>query len=53
MCGEYEQALDLISLGKIQIAPIVSAIAPLEEGESWFKRLYNHEKGLMKVILKP
>jgi L-iditol 2-dehydrogenase len=53
ICGEYEQALELISLGKIATAPIISAVAPLEEGENWFKRLYHHEKGLMKVILKP
>jgi L-iditol 2-dehydrogenase len=53
ICGEYEPALDLISRGQIKIDPMVSAVAPLEEGPKWFSRLYNHEKGLMKVILKP
>ena len=53
ICGEYEQVLDLINRGLIEIDPLTSAIAPLDEGAEWFNRLYNHEKGLMKVILKP
>ncbi|HDR51708.1 MAG TPA: galactitol-1-phosphate 5-dehydrogenase [Mariniphaga anaerophila] len=53
ICGEYEQVLDLISKGKIQIDPLLSTVAPLEDGAAWFNRLYNREKGLMKVILKP
>lgn len=53
ICGEYEPALGLISSGQIEMDALTSAIAPLEEGADWFNRLYNHEKGLMKVILKP
>jgi len=53
ICGEYEQALDMIGRGAIRIDPMISAVAPLSEGPQWFKRLYNREKGLMKVILKP
>ncbi len=53
ICGEYEPVLDLINRGLIEIDPLISAIAPLDEGAEWFNRLYNHEKGLMKVILKP
>jgi L-iditol 2-dehydrogenase len=53
ICGEYEPVLDIISSGKIKIDPLISAVAPLEEGAQWFNRLYNHEKGLMKVILRP
>ncbi|MGE0021706.1 MAG: galactitol-1-phosphate 5-dehydrogenase [Draconibacterium sp.] len=53
ICGEYEQVLDLISSRKIEIDPLLSAVAPLEEGASWFNRLHNREKGLMKVVLKP
>ena len=30
-----------------------SAVAPLAEGAAWFERLYDKERGLMKVILKP
>ena len=53
ICGEYEAVLDLISRNQISMDPLISALAPLEEGASWFDRLYNREKGLMKVILKP
>ena len=53
ICGEYEPALDLISRGKVKVDPLISAVVPLEEGAGWFQRLYNREKGVMKVILKP
>jgi L-iditol 2-dehydrogenase len=53
ICGEYEQVLDLIARRQVEIDPLISAIAPLEEGAAWFNRLYNHEKGLMKVLLIP
>jgi len=53
ICGEYEQVLELINRGLIEIDPLTSAIVPLEDGAEWFNRLHNHEKGLMKVILKP
>ena len=51
--GEYEASLALISSGKINVGAILSAEVPLSEGAAWFDRLYNHEKGLMKVVLKP
>ena len=51
--GEYPECLDLISSGKVDVDSFISGVAPLEEGESWFRRLYNAEPGLMKVILKP
>ncbi len=53
ICGEYETVLELINHGKIELDPLISAFAPLEDGAQWFNRLYNREKGLMKVILKP
>ncbi len=53
ICGEYETVLDLISRGLVKIDPLISAVAPLEEGASWFNRLHSREKGLMKIILKP
>ena len=51
--GEYEMVLDLMSEGKISVSKMISAVAPLSEGASWFKRLYNKEPGLNKVILVP
>lgn len=53
ICGEYEQVLDLISRGAVKIDPLISGVVPLDEGASWFNRLHNREKGLMKIILKP
>ena len=53
ICGEYETVLNMIEKGTVNTDVILSATAPLSEGASWFNRLYNKEKGLMKVILKP
>jgi len=51
--GEYPLCLELIASGQIKVEPLISKVAPLEEGNEWFHRLYNKEAGLMKVILKP
>ncbi len=52
-CGEYPACLELMARGAVQVAPLISAVAPLTEGADWFRRLYAGEKGLMKVILTP
>ena len=49
--GEYPEAIELIASGKIQVKPLITAVAPLEEGPQWFRRLYAHEPNLMKVVL--
>jgi threonine dehydrogenase-like Zn-dependent dehydrogenase len=51
--GEYRACLDMMVRGAITVKPLLSAVAPLAEGASWFKRLYNREAGLLKVILVP
>ena len=51
--GEYPICIDLMSRGLIKVEPLISAVAPLSEGPSWFDRLYKQEPNLMKVILKP
>jgi L-iditol 2-dehydrogenase len=51
--GEYPACIELMSRGAIQVDTLISAVAPLEEGASWFDRLYRHEPNLMKVILRP
>jgi L-iditol 2-dehydrogenase len=51
--GEYPQAIKLMSEGKINVKPLITAIAPLEDGPRWFERLYAHEPNLMKVVLEP
>ena len=52
-CGEYPQCLDMIASSVIDVDSLISAKAPLSDGASWFKRLYDREKKLMKVILIP
>lgn len=51
--GEYPAALDLMARGRIDVEALISATAPLSEGASWFKRLYDGEGGLLKVVLEP
>jgi L-iditol 2-dehydrogenase len=51
--GEYPEAMRLIAEGKISVEPLISAVAPLNEGPRWFERLYGREPNLMKVVLDP
>jgi L-iditol 2-dehydrogenase len=51
--GEYPACLNMMGRGQIDVTPLLSAVTPLEEGPAWFRRLYNKEAGLMKVILTP
>jgi len=51
--GEYPRAIELMAKGAINVKPLISAIAPLEDGPRWFERLYAHEPNLMKVVLVP
>ena len=51
--GEYPACISLLSRGAIRVGPLLSVVAPLEEGAAWFRRLYDREPGLMKVVLQP
>ena len=51
--GEYPACLDLMARGTVRVRPLLSAVAPLTEGASWFRRLHDREPGLMKVVLAP
>jgi L-iditol 2-dehydrogenase len=51
--GEYPQAIDWVADGTIKVAPLITAVAPLDDGPSWFARLYAREPNLMKVVLDP
>jgi threonine dehydrogenase-like Zn-dependent dehydrogenase len=51
--GEYPEALALMASGAIDVAPLISAVAPLAEGPAWFDRLHRGEAGLLKVVLRP
>ncbi|TWT35130.1 Sorbitol dehydrogenase [Posidoniimonas corsicana] len=51
--GEYPKSIELMASGAIDVAPLISAVSPLERGPEWFDRLYRREPGLMKVVLTP
>jgi len=51
--GEYPRCLELMAMGAIDVRPLISAMAPLEEGAAWFARLQRREPGLLKVMLRP
>jgi len=51
--GEYPRAIELMASGRIQVRPLITAVAPLEEGPQWFERLHAQEPNLMKVVLSP
>ena len=51
--GEYPRAIELLASGEIKVKPLISVVAPLEEGPQWFERLYAREPGLVKVVLSP
>lgn len=52
-CGEYPACLEMMARQTINVDALISATAPLAEGPAWFKRLYDKEPGLLKVILVP
>jgi L-iditol 2-dehydrogenase len=51
--GEYPRSIELMASGAINVKPLITAVAPLEEGPDWFKRLHARETGLTKVVLTP
>ena len=53
ICGEYPAVLDMMARGAVNVEAILSAEAPLSEGADWFRRLYDKEPGLIKVVLNP
>lgn len=51
--GELGRAVELLASGAVDVDPLISAIAPLAEGQVWFDRLHAATPGLVKVILTP
>ena len=52
-CGEYPQAIELVSNGTIRVDSLITAVAPLSDGAGWFERLHSREPNLMKIVLDP
>ena len=51
--GEYPRAIELLRTGKVDVRPLITVVAPLEDGPALFDRLHARERGLMKVVLQP
>jgi L-iditol 2-dehydrogenase len=51
--GEYSEALALIAGQRVNVDALVSAVAPLHEGEAWMRRLQAGDRTLLKVVLAP
>ncbi len=52
--GEYPLCIDLIARGVIKVEPMISAVARLADGPTWFNRLSAKDGGqFMKIILQP
>src|SRR5277367_5109569 len=51
--GEYPQAIRLLASGAIKVKPLITAVAPLDDGPAWFERLHAGEPNLLKVVLTP
>jgi len=51
--GEIPACIELLASGRIKVGPLISAVAPLEEGPAWFQRFRGHTGRLMKVVLQP
>jgi L-iditol 2-dehydrogenase len=51
--GEIPECIDLLARGVVDVDPIISLTAPLDDGPALFERLYGGDRALMKVILQP
>ena len=51
--GEIPECIDLLARGVIDVDPMISLKASLDEGPALFARLYDGDRSLMKVILQP
>jgi L-iditol 2-dehydrogenase len=51
--GEYPECIDLLASGAVDVRPLISLTAPLEDGPGLFERLHRGGEGLMKVVLQP
>jgi L-iditol 2-dehydrogenase len=51
--GEYPRCIEMLASGAVDVKPLISVVAPLEEGPVWFERLHERQPNLMKVILTP
>ncbi len=51
--GEIPQCIDLLARGAVDVDPLISLKARLDDAPGLFERLYAGDKSLMKVIIQP
>jgi L-iditol 2-dehydrogenase len=51
--GEIPECIDLLARGIVDVDPIISLTASLDEAPELFARLYTGDTSLMKVIIQP
>jgi L-iditol 2-dehydrogenase len=51
--GEIPECIDLLARGLVDVDPIISLTAPLDDGPALFERLHRGDPALMKVIIQP
>lgn len=51
--GEIPECIDLLASGVVDVDPIISLKASLDDGPELFARLYGGDRTLMKVIIQP
>jgi L-iditol 2-dehydrogenase len=51
--GEIPECIDLLARGVVDVDPIISLKASLDQGPELFARLYGGDTTLMKVIIQP
>lgn len=52
-CNDYPACIELLESGQIQVEPLITAKASLEEGQDWFDKLYSGDGSSMKVLICP
>ena len=51
--GEIPECIDLLARGAVDVDPLISLKASLDDAPGLFERLYDGDKRLMKAILQP
>ena len=49
--GEYEEVTSHLSEGRLDVEKLITKVAPLEEGEKWFKELLGGKGSHIKIVL--
>jgi L-iditol 2-dehydrogenase len=52
-CDEFEQAVDALAAGSIDVRPLIELVAPLEHGADLFRQLGEGQLDAVKVVLAP